>query len=169
MKNAIRVMSLLLALLTLVCLAVSCSSSGDDPAGTTAGNTTQDTSATSETSAPGHSNYFNFKGAPVRILSRDNPGVSDEMGVDDIIGDVINDAIFDRNLITEDRIGVKISNTKLAGDNYVVTEKLRNLVGAQTDDFDALVVRLLRPTLKARIRRLGGRILRKLGLRRPAA
>lgn len=40
---------------------------------------------------------------------------------------------------------------------------------AQTDDFDALVVRLLRPTLKARIRRLGGRILRKLGLRRPAA
>lgn len=40
---------------------------------------------------------------------------------------------------------------------------------AQTDDFDALVVRLLRPTLKVRIRRLGGRILRKLGLRRPKA
>lgn len=138
MKNAIRVMSLLLALLTLVCLVVSCAPSGDEPPVTTAGNTTQDTSATPETSEPGHPNDIDFKGAPVRILSRDNPGVSDEMGVDDIIGDVINDAIFGRNLTTEDRLGVKISNTKLAGGNYVVTEKLRNLVGAQTDDFDVI-------------------------------
>lgn len=40
---------------------------------------------------------------------------------------------------------------------------------AQTDNFDALVTHLLRPTLKMRIRRLGGRILRKLGFRRPVA
>lgn len=39
----------------------------------------------------------------------------------------------------------------------------------KTDDFDALVMRLCRPTLKARIRRFGGRILRKLGLRRTVA
>ncbi len=36
----------------------------------------------------------------------------------------------------------------------------------KTDDFDALVIRLLRPTLYQRIRRLGGRVLRKLHLRR---
>lgn len=39
----------------------------------------------------------------------------------------------------------------------------------KTDDFDALVMRLCRPTLKARIRRFGGRILRKLGIRRTVA
>ncbi len=36
----------------------------------------------------------------------------------------------------------------------------------KTDDFDALVIRLLRPTLYQRIRRLGGYVLRKLHLRR---
>ena len=36
----------------------------------------------------------------------------------------------------------------------------------KSDDFDRIVSRLLRPTLMARIRHLGGRILRKLGLRR---
>ena len=36
----------------------------------------------------------------------------------------------------------------------------------RTDDFDALVIRLLRPTLYQRIRHLGGRVLRKLHWRR---
>ena len=149
MKTFARLMSLVLALLFVACLAVSCATPGDDSSGTTTPTASATTPADGDTSLDSQTeNQYDvknnlpsdlqFPGQTVRILSRDSDGVRDEIAVNDYIGEPVNDAIYERNAAVEAQLGIKISNTKLTGGNYVVTEKIRNLVMAQTDEYDLL-------------------------------
>ena len=139
MKTFVRLMSIVLALLFVACLAVSCATPGDDSSGTTTPTASATTPADGDTSLDSQTeNQYDvknnlpsdlqFPGQTVRILSRDSDGVRDEIAVNDYIGEPVNDAIYERNAAVEAQLGIKISNTKLTGGNYVVTEKVRNLV-----------------------------------------
>lgn len=146
MKTFTRILALLLALVTLACLAVACADSQEDPHDTTtAGTPGADTTPAADDTTTDQYYVENnlpadlrFDGKTIRLLSRDNDGVRDELTVDDYNGDIINDAVYRRNLNVEEQLGIHIENTQLTGDNYVVTEKLRTLVGAQTDEFDVV-------------------------------
>lgn len=152
MKKSFRIVAILMALLLLALSVVACAENNDDtPADTTASagadtNTsavddttvaTPDTTAqySAEDALPAD---LNFAGETVRIISRDSDGVRDEIAVSDYSGEPINDAIYERNLDVEARLGIDIENTMLTGGNYVVTEEIRRLVLSGEDVYDML-------------------------------
>lgn len=147
MKLLTRILALLLAIMTLACLAVACAdpqTPSEDVTTTTPQDSAASTTPVADTTTDQYSiesnlpNSIDFGGKEVRILSRDYNGVRDELTVSDLSGETVNDAIYNRNLAVEYRIGVTIQNTQLTGDSYVVTSKIRNLVKAQTDEFDVM-------------------------------
>lgn len=78
-----------------------------------------------------------FGGETVRFLARDRDWMDDEIAVDDINGEVVNDAIFKRNQTVEDRLGITISTFKTGGtDQYAISNLLKQLVLAGTDEYD---------------------------------
>ena len=138
MKRCIRIMAILMALLMLGLSAVACAENNDDiPADTTTASAGADTTAAAAdttTAAPETTDQYDvddtlpadlkFDGEVVRIISRDSDGVRDEISVSDYSGEPINDAIYERNLAVEARLGIDIENTMLTGGNYVVTEEI---------------------------------------------
>lgn len=152
MKRSIRIMAMLMALLLLGLSAVACADNGDDtPADTTtlaAAADTTPTAAADTTAAPETTDQYDvddtlpadlkFDGETIRIISRDSDGVRDEISVSDYSGEPINDAIYERNLDVEARLGIEIQNTMLTGGNYVVTEEIRRLVLSGEDTYDML-------------------------------
>ena len=152
MKRCIRIMAILMALLMLGLSAVACAENNDDiPADTTTASAGADTTAAAAdttTAAPEATDQYDvddtlpadlkFDGEVVRIISRDSDGVRDEISVSDYSGEPINDAIYERNLAVEARLGIDIENTMLTGGNYVVTEEIRRLVLSGEDSYDML-------------------------------
>lgn len=154
MKLTTRILSALLVLVMLCCTAVACADSGDDTLGDGgAADTTpiagadapaETTPVSSDTTAGQYDVSSNlpadlrFDGEVVRVVSRNNDGVSDEIAVDDYSGEPINDAIYERNLAIEALLGIDIENTLLSGGQYVVTEEVRQMVQSGTDAYDML-------------------------------
>ena len=152
MKNFVRIIAIFMALLTLAASAVACADNNDDVTADTTTAAVVDDGASSvvpdTTAAPDTTDQYyaedalpadlKFDGETVRILSRDSDGVRDEISVSDYSGEPINDAIYERNLDVEARLGVEIQNTMLTGGNYVVTEEIRRLVLSGEDVYDML-------------------------------
>lgn len=142
-----RVISLLLAILTVVAIFAGAVSCGDSGSGETNKESNKETSTNKETesseSKPHESSIFdtyldvndnlpdnlNFGGEAINILSQDREGwTSDEVSVASINSTPINDAIFLRNQTVSDRINVKIKPNKVQNDSPDEVIKL-----AQTD------------------------------------
>ena len=148
MKMFARVLSLTLAVAMLAITAISCGSGKtEDPVATTAAASEQVTEATTTTVAettkdPNTSDLpedLSFNGETINIISRDSDWVRDEIWVKEINGDVVNDAVYQRNSVVEERLGVKINNITISGtDNYAVSDEVRVAVKSGSDEFDLL-------------------------------
>lgn len=149
-----RIFSVLLALLLLSLSLLSCAQPGDTdngettPADTTAAvgdvggdvtgpNGDETTADDTHVSLDPLPEDLRFDGTTIRIISQDRDWVSDEVTVDDQTGEPVNDAVYNRQMAVESRLGVKITNFKTgASDAWAVPNLLVNLVLAGTDDYD---------------------------------
>ena len=141
-----KVLSLILAALMLLPMAVSCAETPEEgantsdnsvlttaaPSGSEVAEVPEETELASKT-LPAN---LKFNGETVTILSRDASFVSDELWVDDQNGSIVNDAIFKRNAKVMEQLNVSIESIKLAGDAYAVTTELRNAASNGEAYFD---------------------------------
>ena len=83
---------------------------------------------------------LDYKEDEVVILSRYREGwTSGEIAVPEINGDVVNDAVFERNKAVEERLNVKLVSVEEPGDSaYIVVDKAATAVRANTHEYDIL-------------------------------
>lgn len=151
MTKKVRIIACMLALLMLCLAAVSCADSGDEDMGGAVETTTPAAALPVETTPADAGEEttsdqyqvqdelpadLKFDGETIYILSRDNDGSRDEISVEDYSGEPINDAIYERNVEIESRLGISIDNTMLTGGAYVVTNEIRTLVQSATEVYD---------------------------------
>jgi len=141
-----RILSSILCAVTLITMLASCSDSG------TANNETAETTAqAAETAVQTTSldksdvkdslpDNLDFKGSEFRVLCRDRDWFVDELFTDDLNGDVLNDAIYERTEAVNERLNVIITAKKTGGTS---TLAIANEVKAGVlagDDFCELAV-----------------------------
>ncbi len=80
-------------------------------------------------------NDLDLGGREVNILSRVETD-KNEFVVEELTGDVINDAIFNRNLGLENRLNVKVANTDIQGNDRAGTAELEKAVVSGSTDYD---------------------------------
>lgn len=135
-----KITSLLLVLVMLLPAIVSCS---EKPKGESnnSGNSDSSDTSTPETSEPNILDGLNFDGKEFRIqMSATDISSDDYMhGSDELTGDVVNDAVYSRNMAVEERLGVKLTYSDSNYNWNEVTTQIRNLVYAGTDDFELIV------------------------------
>ncbi|MBO4322601.1 MAG: hypothetical protein J5919_06340 [Clostridia bacterium] len=145
MKRTAAFISAILAVIFCLALLASCADagSGDD---TTAPQVTA--SVDSETEPVETDKYeigdlvpstLKFPDEKIVILSRGRDWCKDEVSAEDD-GDRIHAAVFTRNLVTQDRLGVTIENILLPGsDNYEISEKyIRTQVSGGLNDYSLI-------------------------------
>ena len=129
-----KVLSLILAVLMILPMAVACAETPTEGETTTAGPTAITTAPAASEEIPEETEFtsktlpadLKFNGETVTILSRDASFVSDELWVDDQNGSMVNDAIYKRNEKVMEQLNVKFESIKLSGDAYLVSTELRN-------------------------------------------
>ena len=135
-----RILAGFLALLMLVGTLAACGENVEDPtqshAATTAPVETEAETELTDWLPDG----LNYGDAEITIISRYREGwTSGEIAVDGIISEPVNDAVFERNKATEERLGVKIvSIEENDNDPGVVVNKVANAVKAGTDEYDIM-------------------------------
>ncbi len=129
-----RIIAFLLAAIMLGFALVSCAEpdNGDGETTTTADTGNADVSidiTEAITTEPYASDNgpLNYGGATVKILSRSNSWVSDEIWSDGIDGDPVNSAVFSRNASVENNLGIVIENDMEDGNQYAVSDKIKLL------------------------------------------
>ncbi len=134
-----RFLSLLLALVMLGCALVSCAAPDSDNGEVTTtvdasgeGVNTGDTVVTTDPYAS-ENGPLNYGGATVKILSRSNSWVKDEIWSEGIDGDPVNSAVFKRNADTEAALGIVIVNDMVDGDQYAISEDKLPLLQQSND------------------------------------
>lgn len=142
-----RLITLCLCLCMILPLVVGCGDNGKNDQTTTAASTTsaaqgEVTTDPAETTAgydvkdnlPGN---LDFGGRTISIVSRGRSWCADEVSVESLTGDLINDAIYNRNMAVQDRLNVVIANQLTSGtDNYEITEMIRKQVQSGSNEYD---------------------------------
>ena len=77
-----------------------------------------------------------FDGTEVRFFSRSHIRFADEITVEDLTGETVNDAVYERKTKVEDRLGVKIVNTLDGGANHGSTSEMMQIISAGSDEYD---------------------------------
>ncbi len=145
-----KLTALLLAIVMLATVAIGCGNT--DPAETSQSTTTtQATSATeaSETTAASQTNKYeigdnlpddlNYNGAEVHFISRGRDWCKDTIDVEALNGEIINDAVYNRNAAVEDRLGIQIIDHKDDGSgDYVILDMMRTQIPAGSCDYDVV-------------------------------
>ena len=134
-----RTLAALLALLMLVSSFAACGETTDDPAntqGTTAPTETEPETELTDWLPDG----LHYGDTDITIISRYREGwTSGEIAVKEIISEPVNDAVFERNKATEERLGVEIvSIEENNNDPGVVVNKVATAVKAGTDEYDIM-------------------------------
>ena len=136
------VFSLLLAALTLTSVMASCGGDGGEAVVTTGADTAVETEAveTEDTIKSLVPDGLDFGGDTMRVLSSSYfENDSFTMHVDEATGDVVNDAVYNRNLALENKFNVKLAyedNYLNGGTDIAVT--IRKSVQAGSDDYDII-------------------------------
>ncbi len=143
MKNLSRAVAVFVLAAMLILTFASCSDKTEGDETTTSGFETGSPIGTdAETTTPKQDNLpdgLDYGQQEIRIISRDSDWVRGEIYIGEITGDLINDAVYNRDVAVEDRLNVKIKSYEIAGvDNYAVSNAVRNSVKAGTDDYDIL-------------------------------
>ncbi len=135
-----RILSASLAAIMLA--SVSCGGSGVSDDTTAASDTTtapiEEIDENSRKYAKDDLPELDFEGAKIRVLSR--VGDEDcriEFNVEEESGDVVEDAVYNRNLAVEERLNVEIVNLQMDVNRHdFPTDDLKNSVLAGSDDYD---------------------------------
>lgn len=138
MKPIIRAISLFMLAKMLISGLIACSEQPDDGTETTTAAGSSEESTSEEVTTQDNLPELDFAQAEIRFISRDSDWVRGEIAVDDQSGDLINDAIYNRNIAVEERLNIKIKDYKIAGDNYAVSNEIRTAVKSGVDDYDIL-------------------------------
>ncbi|MGI6166594.1 MAG: extracellular solute-binding protein [Eubacteriales bacterium] len=145
MKKPVKRLALIVALAIICSLAAACTNNRDDGGGTSkVGDNTDNTVTTPDES----SDYLrdnlpddlNFNNQTVNILYWSDVELP-EFFADGEPGDIVNDAIYQRNLETEERIGVKLNFIGQPGRNTALndyTNKVGNSIAAGDREFDIM-------------------------------
>ncbi|MGN1347180.1 MAG: hypothetical protein ACI4V1_10375 [Eubacteriales bacterium] len=77
-----------------------------------------------------------YDGADVNILSRDFERYKNELTVEELTGDVVNDAVYNRNLSVQNRLNLNIVNEKSEPENsHGPIDTIKNMVTAGERNF----------------------------------
>ena len=133
-----RKLSMILALLMLATSFCACASDGGSEGENAAADAAVDTTASvDEVPADPLPEDLKFDGETVRFLARDRDWMADELAVDDLNGEAVNDAVYKRHQLVEERLGVKLSTFKTGGtDQYAIKNLVKELVQAGSDEYD---------------------------------
>lgn len=132
---------LLTALLLSQTMLAGCSEGGEN-AEATQNPTNEDSSSSPESeteeeteltreNVPDDLPELDYEGQNVLILARDKEWFKGEMYAEDITGEIVNDAVYDRDISVEDRLKVVIDYTLQSDTNSLVNKN----VTAGTDEF----------------------------------
>ena len=150
-----RILSALLASLTLFSV-VACSSAGGNADETTAGGAVTTAAPADTTPAetePATDEWgreivdvdlpadLKFDGETVTIMSRDQQYAYYEFSSEQLTGDIVGDAIYDRNRRVEERLGITIEHLKKTGSGGVIDQYralVSNAIMADTNEFDVV-------------------------------
>ena len=147
MKN-VRILSLLLAVLTVVTCFVACGGGEDTPPPSTTGviNNTPDVGG-SLTNTENRQNVkdnvpttLDFTGKEMVFFVRQDNNFEYEMDVEKTTNDTLADAVFYRNATVEDRLGVEIKQIAQAWGTTSWNNTLRNSVLTKSGDYDAAAI-----------------------------
>ena len=135
-----RILAGFLALLMLVGSLAACGENVEDPVQSNAVTTAPVESEPEPELTDRLPDGLNYGNADITIISRYREGwTSGEIAVEEIISEPVNDAVFERNKATEERLGVKIvSIEENDNDPGVVVNKVANAVKAGTDEYDIM-------------------------------
>ena len=144
MKSTKSLLAFLLAILTLS--SVSCGSESSPDAETTpmSNNNTETTSTTDQYGRMiiphGIPADLDFGGLELNCLVRETPQYAIDFGVEASSGDVVNDAVYNRNVKVEEEPGVRLNVIYAAGTNTMTSEsvgdQLRQSVMAGDASYD---------------------------------
>lgn len=135
--------SLLLALAMLAASLCACAVPGEPTASQTDPSNTAVTSAdasenNAETTPSCSLPELDYGGDEIVILSRYREGwTAGEIAVESILHEPVNDAVYERNKIVEDRLNIKISSVEINCEGAVeIVEKMMTSVGGGSHEYD---------------------------------
>ncbi len=145
-----RLFAMLLAALLVLPAFAACGKSDEEPSASSQETTTAAATTTAATTeAPVETDKYeigdtlpadlNFKGEEIHFLSRGRSWCKDVVDVADMTGEVINDAVYNRNAAVEDRLNIKIVDHKDSGtDDYEIVNLMKVQVPAGDSDYDVV-------------------------------
>lgn len=102
----------------------------------TSSESTEDEAETEETDYLAHLSAYSFEDVDFRVLAN-GAGAGEweghEIEADDITGDLINDAVYERNVLIRDNYGVNLISVKSSG---ICSDDFRQAVQASSYDYD---------------------------------
>ncbi len=136
-----KILSALLALLTVGSMLISCSGGGDTPNVTTAGNADTDASVETTSKDPDADDLpadLDFGGKSINIY-----GTTSKMyrGPDEDTGDVVDAAVIERNNAVETRLNIDIGYKTNEADPNDVGPSMENLVLSGDSTYDLFIYR----------------------------
>ena len=139
--NKTRILAAFLAALMLLGSLASCGETVEAPESTPAGTQADATVTEVETELTDElPDDLNYGGDEVTIISRYREGwTSGEIAVPELLGEDVNDAVYERNKAVEERLGVTIvSIEENNNDPSVVVNKVATAVKAGTNEYDIM-------------------------------
>ena len=139
--NKTRLLAGLLASLMLLGIFASCGEAVEMPESTPAGTQPDEAVTEIETElTDALPDNLNYGGDEITIISRYREGwTSGEIAVPELMGEDVNDAVYERNKAVEERLSVKIvSIEENNNDPGVVTNKVATAVKAGTHEYDIM-------------------------------
>lgn len=135
-----RLLSLLLAFLFTISFMASCGSTADT---SNSGNEVTETEAPEETRDTRFDN-INFGGREFRVLSSEDSNDSTNAhhliaGSGEMNGEIVNDAVYKRNMTVEEKLKIKLSFTPSYYTYNDASTELRKLVMAGDDAYDLII------------------------------
>jgi len=144
-------------IICIIAITLAACTSGDDvknkePTGETAavngqseesgGDSAAETQVSRENTPDTLPDDLDFKGTVINVYHRgDGRTVQfDTVGTEELIGDIVLDAVYNRNLRTEERLNVKFNWIAGAEGNYDFPEQVRKVVLAGTGDHDLVIM-----------------------------
>ena len=131
-KSSVKMTSLFILAAMLASLA-SCGSSSDSGNDTTAADTSDDTTAEVTTALTDEVPKLDFGGAEFRTIEQES--TQNSFYQEEATGEVVSDAIYNRNAEMEERFNVKFTPTERQGYNEI-GKLLEQSVLAGSDDYD---------------------------------
>lgn len=138
MKKKWKVLSAVLACLMLTGSLVACGNNTEDPTDTLAKSTVAEEE--SQELKDWLPDDLNYNGDEITIISRYREGwTSGEISVEKSNGEPVNDAVYERNLVVQDRLGVTIVSIEdKNADQNTVVNLVKKAVQTESDEYDIL-------------------------------